>query len=235
MPLTREPRNKDIYTDEVDQKGGYVAKVRDKEARANIAELYSKIASAVEKIEEILSDIADLFSSATPSMDGTASAGSSTKLSRDDHVHPTDTSRQAAITAVGMLKGSGSAVSAAELGPDYTAVDDTLSSSSSKTWSVDKIKQTTQGDRQKTGSIVLSSANWSGSGPFTQTVTITGATITANTKVDVQPGASAISAFVADDVAALYVENNNGVLTAYAIGRAPTSTITVQCTYYEVT
>ena len=34
MPLTREPKYKDIYTDEVDQKGGYVAKVRDKEARA---------------------------------------------------------------------------------------------------------------------------------------------------------------------------------------------------------
>ncbi len=34
MPLTREPKYKGIYTDEVDQKGGYVAKVRDKEARA---------------------------------------------------------------------------------------------------------------------------------------------------------------------------------------------------------
>lgn len=35
-------------------------------------------------------------SSATPLMDGTASAGSSMGLARDDHVHPVDTSREAA-------------------------------------------------------------------------------------------------------------------------------------------
>ena len=35
-------------------------------------------------------------SSATPLMDGTASSGSSMGLARDDHVHPTDTSREAA-------------------------------------------------------------------------------------------------------------------------------------------
>jgi hypothetical protein len=36
-------------------------------------------------------------SSATPAMDGTATAGSSASYSRADHVHPTDTSRQAAF------------------------------------------------------------------------------------------------------------------------------------------
>lgn len=35
-------------------------------------------------------------SSAAPSMDGTASAGSATTYARADHVHPTDTSRAAA-------------------------------------------------------------------------------------------------------------------------------------------
>ena len=48
--------------------------------------------------------------------------------------------KQAAITAVGMLKGSGTAVSAATLGSDYTAIDDTLSTSTTKTYSIDKIK-----------------------------------------------------------------------------------------------
>lgn len=38
------------------------------------------------------------YSDATPAMDGTASAGSSDTAARGDHVHPTDTSRQSAIT-----------------------------------------------------------------------------------------------------------------------------------------
>lgn len=49
--------------------------------------------------------------------------------------------KQAAISAVGMLKGTGTAVQAATLGSDYTAVDDTLSSSTTKTWSITKIGQ----------------------------------------------------------------------------------------------
>lgn len=36
-----------------------------------------------------------------PAMDGTASAGSSTKYARGDHVHPTDTSRAAAADLAG--------------------------------------------------------------------------------------------------------------------------------------
>lgn len=48
--------------------------------------------------------------------------------------------KQAAISAVGMLKGTGSSVQAATLGSDYTAVDDTLDSSTEKTYSIDKIK-----------------------------------------------------------------------------------------------
>lgn len=47
--------------------------------------------------------------------------------------------KQAAISAVGMLKGTGTEVQAATLGTDYTAVDDTIASSTTKTWSVDKI------------------------------------------------------------------------------------------------
>ena len=37
-------------------------------------------------------------SSSTPNVDGTGSAGTSTNYARQDHVHPTDTSRQAALT-----------------------------------------------------------------------------------------------------------------------------------------
>lgn len=49
--------------------------------------------------------------------------------------------KQATISAVGILKGTGSSVQAATLGSDYTAVDDSLSTSANKTYSIDKIKQ----------------------------------------------------------------------------------------------
>ena len=56
----------------------------------------------------------------TPNMDGTGSAGSGTAYARGNHTHPTDTSRQAKITASGLLKGDGSGgVSAATAGTDY--------------------------------------------------------------------------------------------------------------------
>lgn len=61
-------------------------------------------------------------SSTTPKAAGTASAGSETKFARGDHVHPTDTSRQAKITASGILKGNGSGgIVAATRGSDYIA------------------------------------------------------------------------------------------------------------------
>ena len=61
-------------------------------------------------------------SSTTPKMDGTGSAGSEAAFARGDHVHPTDTTRQAKITASGMLKGSGSGtVSAATAETDYAS------------------------------------------------------------------------------------------------------------------
>ncbi len=59
-------------------------------------------------------------STANPVVDGTASPGSATTWSRGDHVHPTDTTRQAKITASGILKGNGSGtVTAATAGTDY--------------------------------------------------------------------------------------------------------------------
>lgn len=74
------------------------------------------------------SDVGALPSSTTipaasttiPAMDGTASAGTETSWAKGDHVHPTDTSRQAAITATGILKGDGSGnITAAVAGTDY--------------------------------------------------------------------------------------------------------------------
>lgn len=60
-----------------------------------------------------------------PKMDGTASSGSSTSYAKGDHIHPTDTSRQAKITANGILKGNGSGtITAAVGGTDYARMSD---------------------------------------------------------------------------------------------------------------
>lgn len=83
----------------------------------------------------------------------------------------------------------------------------------------------------RTASITLTAANWTGNGPYTQTVTISGATISSNTKVDLQPDATAITQMLSDGVMALYIDNNSGTLTATAVGAAPTANMTIQCTY----
>lgn len=70
-------------------------------------------------------------SSTTPAMDGTADAGSSSDYARGDHVHPTDTTRQALITATGVLAGDGSGgVSAitVDSAPDAAHTNDLISS-----------------------------------------------------------------------------------------------------------
>ena len=81
------------------------------------------------------------------------------------------------------------------------------------------------------GSISLS-ASWSGSGPYSQTVTVTGATVTASSKVDIQLTAAQIASLIAVGVTGLLIENNNGTLTAWAVGASP-SAMTVQCTVEE--
>ena len=88
--------------------------------------------------------------------------------------------------------------------------------------------------KPKTGSVTLTAANWTGSGPFTQTVMVTGATITANSKVDIQPDVTVIQQMIDDGAAALYIANNSGTLTAYAVGAALSVDVTAQVTVTEV-
>ena len=82
------------------------------------------------------------------------------------------------------------------------------------------------------GSISLSSS-WSGSGPYSQTVTVTGATVTASSKVDIQLTAAQIASLISDGVTGLLIENNAGTLTAWAVGASPSSSMTIQCTVEE--
>ena len=88
-------------------------------------------------------------------------------------------------------------------------------------------------DAINAGSVTLS-LSWSGNGPFTQTVTVTGTTVTSNSKVDLQPTAAQLTQLMTDGVTALIIENNNGTLTAYALGAAPSTAMTIACTVTEV-
>lgn len=81
------------------------------------------------------------------------------------------------------------------------------------------------------GSVTLSTA-WSGSGPYTQTVQVLGAG--ANSRIDLQPDATVIQQMLDDGVSAMYIENNNGVFTAYAIGEKPTVALTIQVSITEM-
>ena len=82
--------------------------------------------------------------------------------------------------------------------------------------------------------ISLPTASWTGSDPYTQTVTISGSTITANTKVDIQPSEEVYDQLVADNVGYLAIKNANGTLTAVAKGGKPSVDLTVQVTYNNV-
>ena len=74
-------------------------------------------------------------SSTTPSMDGTAAVGNSTDYARADHVHPTDTSRQAALVSGTNIKtvnnesllGSGNISISTSVSMADTAVDAAVS------------------------------------------------------------------------------------------------------------
>lgn len=77
-------------------------------------------------------------------------------------------------------------------------------------------------------------ANWSGSeSPYTQTITLTGFTPTANTRVDLYCDAENVEKLVSDGVGRIYIVNDNGALTAYATNNKPTSNIVVQAVAVE--
>ena len=86
----------------------------------------------------------------------------------------------------------------------------------------------------KKAALSLPAASWAGSAsPYTQSVTIDG--ITVNSKVDLQMDSTAIGVMVDSGTTAIYIANNNGTLTAYAVGEKPTADLSVQVTITEVT
>lgn len=89
-----------------------------------------------------------------------------------------------------------------------------------------------KGAAPKTATLSLSTASWAGSNPYTQTVTITGTTV--NSKVDIQMDATALGVLIDSGTSAIWIENNNGTLTAKALGEKPNADLSVQVTITEV-
>jgi hypothetical protein len=68
---------------------------------------------------------------------------------------------------------------------------------------------------------------------FYQRVTVENATITPNSKVDLQPSAEQLTIFHEKDLA-FVAENENGVVTVYCVGLVPTHDYRIQATVTEV-
>ena len=80
--------------------------------------------------------------------------------------------------------------------------------------------------------IDLIASKWQGSAsPYYQVVSVPGAT--KNSQVDLTPSAEQLSVFHNKDLA-FVTENNNGVITVYAIGQKPMNDYTIQATLTEV-
>lgn len=78
------------------------------------------------------------------------------------------------------------------------------------------------------------SGTWTGNDPYTQPVTITGYTTTANTRADIVQSDAILDQMVNDGVDTIYIENDNGVFTAYAIGGRPSTTYNLTIVLTEV-
>lgn len=80
--------------------------------------------------------------------------------------------------------------------------------------------------------VTLRASAWTGTAsPYSQRVIIEG--ITANSQVDLTPSVAQLAIFHQKDLA-FVTENDDGVVTVYAIGDKPTNDYTMQVTITEV-
>lgn len=183
----------------------------------------------------------------------TESAGNFATISGDGWIHKRapanvlgDIGGQAKITANGILKGDGTGNITAADETEVELVDITPESIGAQPKIIangllkgDGNGNITAADSidlptKHISNISLPTASWTGSDPYTQTVTISSSTITANTKVDIQPSEEVYDQLVADSVSYLAIKNVDGTFTAVAKGGKPSVNLDVQVTYNSV-
>ena len=81
-------------------------------------------------------------------------------------------------------------------------------------------------------SLTIPTTGWSGSGPWTRTVSITGGT--ASSMVNIQFSDAVINTLIESGTTALFIKNDSGVFTLVAIGAIPNAAITLQVSITEV-
>ena len=69
--------------------------------------------------------------------------------------------------------------------------------------------------------------SWSGNGPYTQTATVNGYTVTNDTMISVLPDADVLDQMINDGVAELFVTNSSGTVTVTAMANRPTTAMTL--------
>lgn len=83
------------------------------------------------------------------------------------------------------------------------------------------------------GAVTLTAAGWASDGEdWKQPVTIAGGA--AGKQVDLEADKTAIKQMLEDGTSALYIANENGTFTAYAVGEKPTADLNIQVTVYDV-
>ena len=202
-------------------------------------------------VNEVLAAIPEA-SSTTPKSPGTAAVGTGTTWARADHVHPLHIIPSGSSTLLYPRMDSNSSTYSDIVGtsgwyvysnhrhPLNVAYQTTSIAELGQAKALGSLTSYARTDHvhplpTQTDSIVLTTS-WtdSGNGYYTQTVTLANVTPTANSKVDLQPDATALIALMNDGVSALFIDNNNGTLTAYAVGAATTTSLTLQATVTEV-
>ena len=89
-----------------------------------------------------------------------------------------------------------------------------------------------QGATAKIGNVTILASKWVGTdSPYSQVVTVEG--ITENSQVDLTPNVEQLAIFHEKDLA-FVTENEDGVVTVYAIGQKPENDYTIQVTITEV-
>lgn len=78
----------------------------------------------------------------------------------------------------------------------------------------------------------IPTSGWSGSGPWTRTVSITGGT--ASSMIDIQSSEDVITTMINSGTTALFIKNDGGTFILTAMGAIPNAAITLQVSITEV-